>query len=138
MKQSRLRLFRLLPAILVMGAIYWLSDQPSSEMNTVFLPWFQELFPAMEGFDWGHYVAYFVLALAFDYYGGERSDRVSVKIIIVLLCTLYGITDEYHQRFIDGRTSDYHDLLHDAIGAFAAVSLVGIPAIRRCWRRVAN
>lgn len=138
MKQSRLRLYRLLPALLVMAAIFWLSDQPASEMNTVFLPWFQELFPSMEGFDWGHYAAYFGLALAFDYYGGKRSDRVSVKIIIVLLCTLYGITDEYHQKFVEGRTPDYHDLLHDAIGASAAVLLVSIPTLRRLWRRVAN
>ncbi|MBD3918099.1 VanZ family protein [Paenibacillus sp. PR3] len=138
MKQSRLRLYRLLPAVLVMAAIFWLSDQPASEMNTVFLPWFQELFPSMEGFDWGHYAAYFALALAFDYYGGKGSDRVSAKLIIVLLCTLYGITDEYHQQFVEGRTPDYHDLLHDAIGASAAVLLISIPTLRRWWRRVAN
>jgi Predicted integral membrane protein len=138
MKQSRPRYYRLLPALLVMAAIFWLSNQPASEMNSVFLPWFQALFPAMEGFDWGHYAAYFVLALAFDYYGGERSDRMSAKLIIVLLCTLYGITDEYHQRFIAGRTSDFQDLLHDAIGASAAVLLIRIPILKRWWRRVAN
>ncbi|PWW06159.1 VanZ family protein [Paenibacillus cellulosilyticus] len=138
MKQSRLRFYRLIPALLVMAAIYWLSDQPGSEMNSVFLPWFQELFPAMEGFNWGHYAAYFVLALTFDYFGGKSSDKWLNKVIIVLLCTLYGVTDEYHQLFVEGRTTDYQDLLHDAIGAAAAVLLVSVPAIRQWWRRVAN
>lgn len=138
MKQSRLRLYRLIPALLVMAAIYWLSDRPSSEMDSVFLPWFQELFPAMEGFNWGHYVAYFVLALAFDYYGGRRSDNIMNKVIIVLLCTLYGMTDEYHQLFVEGRTTDYQDLLHDALGAITAVLLVSIPTLRGWWRRLAN
>lgn len=121
-----------------MLTIFILSAQPGSELNTFFLPWFQQLFPAMEGFDWGHYAAYFVLALAFDFYFGSKADRITVKLLIVVLCTLYGITDEYHQLYVPGRTYDYNDLLHDAIGASAAMAFTTIPFIMKLWRRVAR
>ena len=35
----------------------------------------------------------------------------------ILFTILYGITDEYHQSFIPGRTPDYQDLIADGIGA---------------------
>jgi len=35
----------------------------------------------------------------------------------VLFCSLYGVSDEYHQSFIDGRDADVWDWLADTIGA---------------------
>ncbi|MWC26762.1 VanZ family protein [Paenibacillus sp. MMS18-CY102] len=128
------RLVRILPAIACMALIFIMSAQPGSELDTVFLPWFQELFPAMEGFDWGHYIAYFVLGVTFDWMAGARFRRIVACCLIVLACTLYGLTDEVHQLFVEGRTFDLHDLLHDAIGASAAVLLLSVPAIRRRWQ----
>ena len=68
---SRSRWIRILPAIACMILIFVMSAQPGSELDTVFLPWFQQLFPAMEGFDWGHYIAYFVLGITFDWMIGS-------------------------------------------------------------------
>ena len=35
----------------------------------------------------------------------------------VLFCTLYGLSDEFHQSFVPGRTPDAMDLVADAAGA---------------------
>ncbi|EFM12906.1 VanZ family protein [Paenibacillus curdlanolyticus YK9] len=127
------RWIRVLPAITCMIVIFILSAQPGSELDTVFLPWFQQLFPAMEGFDWGHYIAYFGLGVTFDWMFGSKYSRLAACCLIVLACTLYGLTDEVHQLFVKGRTFDLHDLLHDAVGAAAAALLLSIPAIRSVW-----
>jgi VanZ family protein len=41
-----------------------------------------------------------------------------------LLSMLYGITDEFHQSFVPGRTSDVFDLVADTVGAAAGVVLL--------------
>lgn len=40
----------------------------------------------------------------------------------VLLATLYGVSDEFHQSFVPNRTSDVYDVLADATGAGAATT----------------
>ncbi|ALS27428.1 VanZ family protein [Paenibacillus sp. 32O-W] len=130
------RLWRWLPAVAWMAVIFVLSGREGDELNTV-LPLFQQWMPWMESFDWGHYFAYFILALAFDFALGGRADRWSGKLLIVALCGLYGVTDEYHQSFVDGRTPDVLDLRNDCIGAAMAVALTAIPFIRKRWRRIA-
>ncbi|MBD2846219.1 VanZ family protein [Paenibacillus sp. IB182496] len=130
------RLPRWLPALLVMTVIFWLSSRTGDELDGV-LPWMQRLLPWMQSFDWGHFVAYFALALAFDYALGARADAPRWKALIVLLCLLYGITDEYHQSFVAGRMPDPADLRNDTIGALAAVLLLAIAPIRRRWRKFA-
>lgn len=42
-------------------------------------------------------------------------------IVILLLCVLYGITDEFYQSFIPGRCVSGGDLLADMVGASAMV-----------------
>ena len=66
-----------------------------------------------------HAVAYGVLA-------GGALRRVSVEAawLAVLLATLYGVTDEVHQRFVPGRTAEVADLIADAVGATAAAGLI--------------
>ncbi len=38
-------------------------------------------------------------------------------VIAVVGAILYGMTDELHQSFVPGRSSDVHDVLADAVGA---------------------
>ena len=52
--------------------------------------------------------------------------------IAVLLATLYGVTDEVHQRFVPGRTAEVTDLIADALGATVAVGLIW------AWQFVVN
>ncbi len=48
-----------------------------------------------------------------------RRERVGWRtlVVAVVLVTLYGATDEFHQSFVPGRGADVHDLGADAVGA---------------------
>lgn len=58
-----------------------------------------------------------------------------MKAAIVLLCGLYGVTDEFHQSFVGGRMPDMMDIRNDMIGALFWTLLIAIPPLRRLWRR---
>ncbi|MBH5316801.1 VanZ family protein [Paenibacillus sp. GSMTC-2017] len=128
------RLLRFIPAIIWMTIIFILSSRTGDEISTV-LPLFQKLFPGMTDFNWGHYVSYFILAAAFDYGFGKHSERLSMKLVIILLCGLYGVTDEFHQSFVGGRMMDITDVRNDMIGAAIWTVCGSIPFVRRIWRR---
>lgn len=91
----------------------------------------------MASFNWGHFIAYFVLGLAYAYGFGRHAERLSVKVLIIGLCLVYGLTDEYHQSFVDGRSPDSADLLHDGIGAALGMLLLTFPPVVKRWRRLA-
>ena len=80
-----------------------------------------------------HAVAYGVLSVVLlrGLAGARwRGVRVRAAGMAVLLATLYGGTDEVHQRFVPGRTAEIADLIADAVGAAAAAGLVW------AWHRV--
>lgn len=131
---SKLRFIRFIPAIIWMAVIFALSSRTGDELNTV-LPLFQKLFPGMTDFNWGHFIAYFLLAAAFDYGFGARSDRFGMKLVLILLCGLYGVTDEIHQSYVGGRMMDMTDVRNDMIGAAIWTIVVSIPFVRKLWRR---
>ena len=128
---------RFIPAILVMVVIFVLSSRTSDQMNML-LPFFQKIIPNMKGFDWGHFIAYFILALAIDYGLGKKAESFYIKLLIIGLCGVYGLSDEYHQSFVGGRTPDFKDIRNDCIGAAIALFIITIPMIRRRWRRLAS
>jgi VanZ family protein len=53
--------------------------------------------------------------------GLRRSGRTYAPWVLflapILFAALYGVTDEFHQRFVPGRTCDVWDLTADACGA---------------------
>ena len=64
--------------------------------------------------------------------GGKWTGvTVSVAIAAWLVATLYGVTDEWHQLYVPGRTSELRDLANDALGALAAVGVAGAWGIMR-------
>lgn len=126
---------RWLVPLIWMGVISLFSSRPADDLDSV-LPLFTALIPGMTGFDWGHYAAYFILALAFEYAFGTASLKPRMKAAVVLICLLFGVLDEYHQSFVDGRMSDPADVLRDGIGAAAAVCLTALPPAARIWRKV--
>ena len=60
--------------------------------------------------------------------GRRRPLTASTALTAIVLTTAYGVTDEYHQSFVPGRTSDPMDVVKDLAGA-AAGSL-----LYRQWR----
>jgi VanZ family protein len=99
-------------------------------MNS-YLPFFHRFFPQMESFNWGHFIAYYVLAITIYWGLGRMGWTWKGKLLVVILCCLYGITDEYHQSFTSDRTPDLADLRNDTIGATIAMMFVSIGPIQR-------
>ena len=55
--------------------------------------------------------------------GPGRPPGRAAALGAVLLATLYGVSDEYHQSFVPGRTADPADVAKDFLGATAATAL---------------
>jgi VanZ family protein len=106
-----------------MVAIFVASSRSGEQLDT-FLPWVQKWLPGLSDFNPMHYVAYFALGLTVALALGRRSATWLGCLLNVLICTLYGLTDEWHQSYVPMRSPDPLDLLHDAMGAAAAGLLV--------------
>lgn len=128
------RIIRWAPAMIWMSVIFYFSHQPGDKLET-FLPLFHWLLPAMKSFNWGHFVEYFTLAVAISWGLGLRFTAISGKLLVVVLCFLYGLTDEYHQGFVAGRSPDPLDLRNDTIGAALAVFILSVPPFKRLFRK---
>jgi VanZ family protein len=77
----------------------------------------------------GHAVGYAVLgalmmrALA----GGSLRDmRATLLLPAIVIATLYGVSDEWHQSFIPGRMASWSDLAADAVGSLVGACAAGL------------
>ena len=109
-----------LPVAGYMAGIFWLSSQSV-------LPGVSVL-PDFLNHDWLHHgTAYAGLALvALRALAGGRLRSVGTASLVGawVIATLYGLTDEFHQSFVPGRTADPRDLLADGVGAALGLGLV--------------
>ncbi len=104
-------LVRMTPMITVMGIIFFLSHTPGEDLQFVSFPGLDKV---------AHLIMYGALATTVICAFAEnlRADKpLVVAILTVSICTLYGITDEWHQSFIPGRSVSTYDIAADAIGA---------------------
>jgi hypothetical protein len=54
--------------------------------------------------------------------GGTRSGLTFGRALLtIVLACIYGVSDEFHQSFVPGRTADVFDALADTVGATAIV-----------------
>lgn len=103
--------FRYVPMVVVMGTIYLLSAQPGENLSLPQLPGLDKL---------AHMAAYGILALSILFAftkSSKKNDAKRVVLLTVGCCLAYGITDEFHQAFVPGRSPSLLDLLADCIGA---------------------
>ena len=78
-----------------------------------------------------HFAVYAVLgALILRAVAGGRRSNVTLSGVLtaVVMATLYGITDEWHQSFVPGRTSDALDVVADLAGASAGAAAAAFAA----------
>lgn len=106
----------LLSALAWMALLFYLSNQPTLDTPSLF-----------EGqdkiFHGGAYAVLGILLLAAQrlYPGGYSWRQVGAS---ALLASLYGMTDEFHQAFVPGRSSDVLDWAADTVGALLATLFV--------------
>ncbi len=97
------------------AVIYWLSGQPSLSLPMLF-EWQDKLH---------HFSAYFIMSvLAWRSFRHKVKQPLILAIVSIVFCSLYGISDEWHQSFVVGRTSDSLDWVADTFGASAAMLLL--------------
>jgi len=108
-------IFRFLPAVLMMLAIFLFSARPGDIIPMSL--WKQIIYKA------GHVIGYALLALS--YWRAFRFDSRQ-RWIAWLLAVLYAVTDEYHQSFVPFRHSTAFDVLvYDNLGALISLWLAG-------------
>lgn len=94
--------------------IYWLSSQPSLPTPSLFEHQ-DKLF---------HAGAYFVMSLlAWRSFKHLITPPIILAFVSLAFCCLYGASDEWHQSFVVGRSSDVLDWLADTSGAAMGVFL---------------
>ncbi|HEX7022330.1 MAG TPA: VanZ family protein [Trueperaceae bacterium] len=72
-----------------------------------------------------------VHAAAFGLLGFLVSLATGRPLVAVMIASLYGVSDELHQAFVPGRSSDPLDWLADTLGAVLVVAAVGFLTRRR-------
>ena len=94
--------------------IFWLSDQPSLPVPQVFSSQDKIL----------HAGAYFIMGLlAWRSFKYLFNKPIILALLSITFCSLYGISDEWHQSFVEGRFPDIIDWIADTSGAGLAVFL---------------
>lgn len=64
---------------------------------------------------------------------GLRNVSWRAVVVAILISSLYGVTDEYHQVFTPGRSFDVLDMVADAIGSIVGASTIGAWSRIRSW-----
>ena len=105
--------------MVLMMVIFFLSGQPASR-----LPIFGEYDLLIKKL--GHASGYAMLGLAY-YFALPPYLRVGYRwALALLMAILFALSDEFHQSFIEGRTSSLIDVMIDTAGAVFALSLGAI------------
>lgn len=118
MKQSRIESFLQfqLPAIAWGGFIFTVSSIPQAKLPS-FIGYTDKLVHAAIFF-----ILCWLLHVAFHFQGHSFFRRHSL-LIALLLASSFGISDEYHQYFTPGRSTDVLDWIADTTGALLYVAV---------------
>ncbi len=116
-KVRGLHCLRFVPMVLVMGTIFFLSAQPGDSLSLPDIPNIDKLL---------HAGIYGLLAATIMFAVQENrwhTRPCMVGISVVIFCLLYGLSDEWHQSFVPGRTPDILDIAADTFGAATMILL---------------
>ena len=73
----------------------------------------------------GHSIGYLIFSLTLIWgatSGLSKGLTVSSAVLLWVVAVAYGMSDEFHQSFVLGRTPAVADVLADAVGAFVGIS----------------
>lgn len=77
-----------------------------------------------------HATEYLILSiLILNWLRNYEIKEWKAVVISIIISFLYACTDEFHQLFVDGRTSQFTDVLIDTFGAILGVAMINV-AIR--------
>lgn len=109
------------PVFIYSGIIFFLSSIPAPVIAQLpFTVW-----DKLE-----HVVEYSILAvLVARALLVTHKNVIWVGIVTVFVCSLYGVSDEFHQSFVPGRDASVGDILADVIGS--CLGAIGFIIIRK-------
>jgi VanZ family protein len=111
----------LLPPLLAMGVIFFLSAQPSDEIERA---WWDVVLRKL-----AHFTEYAVLTGL--WWRALRGLGVRFPLACAMAISLgYAATDEFHQTFVDGRQGSPVDVLIDSAGIVTAATVIAILRLR--------
>ena len=111
-----LRRLSLLLALAWMGVLFYLSHQPALDAPMLFSGQDKLFHAIVYGI-----LGFLLLGSRTPSMQGFTNTQVRGSILIA---SLYGISDEFHQYFVPGRNTDVWDWVADTLGAVIAVSLL--------------
>ena len=115
-----------------MGLIFALSSQPDLPQPPG--PWPENVYDKV-----GHALLYGVLAwLLWRVLGQRYASSAVLAAACTALAVAYGVSDEFHQAFVPGRTPSVADLAADGLGAASAMLLLTWQAQRKARNRTAR
>ena len=122
---NRRALIRFIPALVLMGVIFYLSAQPAGGHHAWWVIVFRKL---------GHVTGYALLTGA--WWWALRSVVERPLFWAVGISLVYACTDEFHQTFVRGREGTPRDVGIDAIGMAIAALLIRVrrPSPADRWR----
>lgn len=84
----------------------------------------------------GHSIGYAILGgfLLRAFAGGRLRGVTWPRVVVaIVLATIYGVSDEFHQLFVPGRSADRYDVLADCIGATAGAAIGWLAGALSRW-----
>ncbi|MFH0794717.1 MAG: VanZ family protein [bacterium] len=105
---------RWLPAVAWGAFIFYLSSLPQREIPRLLFPQQDKVMHlGLYGF-LGFFLAHGMRLRRIGEWSGPVWRRLAVAMVIAII---YGLSDEFHQSFVEGRSSSMVDFLFDSIGA---------------------
>ena len=102
---------------MAMGALFFLSHQPG---DSLYLPPVPNIDKLAHAVVYGGLESTVIFAFNQKY---KEARPILVMVCSVIFCFCYGISDEYHQSFVPGRSASGYDVLADVCGAFSVCLL---------------
>lgn len=113
-----------LPVVAASAVLYWLSSIPDLSTPDLGFSWQDKIY---------HAIAYFVYGIAVQLavvaWSRTSTPNRLEAVVVVLIGSLYGLSDEIHQTFVIGRDGSLADLVADVVGV--TLSLLLLPTVRR-------